>query len=578
MKNQPKLLWIIVLTAVIGLLLSACPGDNNPSDFVTEMHGSFSITSDNPSMVSYTGEVLIINGNGTYIIEMREGATVTTIDRIVISSGVEVNITLSGININRSASNNTCAFDMTGAVVYLTLVGNNFLISGNDRAGLEAPSGSTLVITEESTGALSATGGDRAAGIGGRWNSSGGNISINGGTIIADGASGIGGGWNGVGGNISITGGTVTAIGGNLGAGIGSGSGSSLSGGSLSAITGNAVVFASSIQPDLPTGANLGPAIIFIDNDGTMYGNVTLQQDVTIPAGKTLEISDVQSLTIPNGITLTNNGMINNDGIITDISLSDIEMIWISAGTFTMGQAGIDNASPTRSVTLSGFRMSKFQVTQELYQDIMRINPSHFHGGSDREPAAEEIQGKRPVEMVTWFDAIEFCNKLSEREGLTPVYTITGRTPPIGYPIINATVTANWSNNGYRLPTEAQWEYACRAGTTTNWHFGNNEGEHVNYAWYRENSGSKTRQVGLKLPNTWGLYDMHGNVWEWCWDWLETYPSVAQADPVGAGSGVYRVIRGGSIICLDTPGSAFRASAPPGGFGGPNLGFRVVLP
>ena len=211
----------------------------------------------------------------------------------------------------------------------------------------------------------------------------------------------------------------------------------------------------------------------------------------------------------------------------------DFNMEEINSGTFTMG---------TREVTLTAFRMSRFTVTQELYQEIMGINPSSFSSN----PAEGEIQSKRPVEKVTWFDAVEFCNKLSEREGLIPVYTITDRTPAAGYPIINATVTAAWANNGYRLPTEAQWEYACRAGTAADWHFGNTESNLVNYAWYSANSGSITHQVGLKLPNANGLYDMHGNVWEWCWDRLGAYPSINETDPTGYASSTSRVIRGGS--------------------------------
>jgi len=207
---------------------------------------------------------------------------------------------------------------------------------------------------------------------------------------------------------------------------------------------------------------------------------------------------------------------------ILEIKLDNIltrslkEMVRINGGMFSM----------RRQVTLSAFWMGKYQVTQEQYLAVMNVNPSYFTTAITGENAS-----KLPVERVSWFDAVEFCNKLSQLEGLTSVYTITGRTPATGYSITAATVTANWSANGYRLPTEAEWEYACRAGSTTDWHFGNTESNLVNYAWYSANSGSRTHQVGLKLPNAFRLYDMHGNVDEWCWDWYDTFPSGAVTDP-----------------------------------------------
>jgi len=199
-------------------------------------------------------------------------------------------------------------------------------------------------------------------------------------------------------------------------------------------------------------------------------------------------------------------------------------MVRIKGGTFTMGSPAKE---PTRredevqhKVTVSGFYMSKYEVTQEEYQAVMGTNPSHFKGDN------------LPVETVSWYDAIEYCNRMSQIAGLTPAYTINGNN-----------VTWNRNANGYRLPTEAEWEYACRAGTTTAYNTGAKISD--NTGWYEENSGGKIHPVGQKPPNAWGLYDMHGNVFEWCWDWYGDYSSGSQTDPVGADSGTYRVRRGG---------------------------------
>ena len=270
-------------------------------------------------------------------------------------------------------------------------------------------------------------------------------------------------------------------------------------------------------------------------------------------------------------------------------ALSIIEMVWIPAGTFTMGSL---ESEPSRNseretqhqVTLTnGFYMGKYQVTQEQYQTVMGTNPSYFHGGSGREPASGEVQGKRPVERVSWYDAIVFCNRLSIMEGLSPAYNMNSSTNPDSWGTVPTSSNSTWNavtivsgSNGYRLPTEAQWEYACRAGTTTAYNTGASISD--NTGWYSSNSNSMTHEVGKKPANTWGLYDMHGNVWEWCFDWYGTYASGAQTDPTGASSGTYRVIRGGGWYNSAGPlRSANRSSYYPD-FRGDYIGFRLVRP
>ena len=261
-----------------------------------------------------------------------------------------------------------------------------------------------------------------------------------------------------------------------------------------------------------------------------------------------------------------------------------VEMKWIDGGTFTMGSDDSQdfNASPSHQVTLTkGFYMGKYEVTQAQYEEVMGSNPSNFA----TDVATGEAQGKRPVEMVSWYDAIVFCNKLSIKEGLTPAYQIDGKTNPDEWGAVPTSSDATWNaveivtnSTGYRLPTEAQWEYACRAGTTTAYNTGDTISDDT--GWYSDNSDSKTHEVGKKPANAFGLHDMHGNVGEWCWDWFDVYDSnaLAQTDPDGVASGARRVARGGSWgHDGQVARSAYRNADNPGGRNF-YLGFRLVRP
>jgi formylglycine-generating enzyme required for sulfatase activity len=276
------------------------------------------------------------------------------------------------------------------------------------------------------------------------------------------------------------------------------------------------------------------------------------------------------------------------DGHVT-LPFEPIVMLPISAGTFTMGSPATEpgyDGEVQHTVTLTaGFSMSKYPVTQEQYQAVMGRNPSKFKTAVPGESGTPE---KLPVEQVSWYDAIVFCNKLSIAEGLTPAYSISGNTNPSAWGAVPTTdnnavwdaVTVVAGSTGYRLPTDAQWEYACRAGTTTAY----NTGATVNDStgWYIDNSGNKTHKVGLKAVNAWGLYDMHGNVLELCWDWYYRpyfQSSSPVSDPTGpAGPISQHVGRGGTWDRKDTiMRSAYHGvSGTSGRYD--IVGIRLVLP
>jgi formylglycine-generating enzyme required for sulfatase activity len=203
-------------------------------------------------------------------------------------------------------------------------------------------------------------------------------------------------------------------------------------------------------------------------------------------------------------------------------------MVQMPAGFFQMGnKRGRDDEKPVHKVMIDSFFMDQYEVTQAEFEKLGKsealANPSHFKGPD------------LPVEQVNWPLAARFCNARSRYEGLQPCYN-------------EDTGECNFDATGYRLPTEAEWEYACRAGTDGDYSFGNDPRKLGDYAWFADNSGKQTHPVGQKKPNAWGLYDMHGNVAEWCQDIYDKagYQASADKNPRGPADGKEYVLRGGS--------------------------------
>ena len=236
-----------------------------------------------------------------------------------------------------------------------------------------------------------------------------------------------------------------------------------------------------------------------------------------------------------------------------------IDMALIPAGEFTLGDdRGENDEQPAHRVRLAAFYMDVCEVTQASFQAILGRNPSKALGPD------------RPVERVSWLAAVQYCNMRSAREGFKPCYDLK-------------TLSCDFLADGYRLPTEAEWEYACRAGTTTRWSFGDDPGALARHAWFKACAEKTTHAVKQKQPNPWGLFDLCGNVAEWCNDYYAEHydPAAATENPHGPATGSERVLRGGSWASgAEDCRSSARHSEPPGFadvcFGYEAYGFRCV--
>jgi len=323
------------------------------------------------------------------------------------------------------------------------------------------------------------------------------------------------------------------------------------------------------------------------------------------------------SFTIPTNLTAgtyfyycvvsATGGAISEPSNVARVIVS-LEMVWVDDGTFDLGRClgnSANNVTNLHQVTLTqGFHIGKFPVTQEQFQIVMTGNtnsinptPSNFTVGMSPLRTQDPVETNalhRPVERVSWYDAIVFCNLLSMQVGFTPAYEIQcvtngeWTTDPARWGAVPTTSNARWNavrvvagSTGYRLPTEAQWEFAAKARSNvasgSGFQFsGSNTATDV--AWHSANSGSSTRQVGLLQANGLGIHDMSGNVWEWCWDWFGYYTAGAKTDPTGAVFGTFRVMRGGPWSSSAVfSRSVYRSdSVPFNRFS--NFGFRVVRP
>jgi formylglycine-generating enzyme required for sulfatase activity len=588
--------------------LSGQTGANDVEKAIAYLNGLTTMTGPHTLLVGGTSPVSIgtqtINaanfdltiqglGTGERTIQLSGAAPLFTISASGVKLTLGENITLRGID-NGSAS----LVRVTSGTLVMEegskIIGHTNNSTGSNIGGaVNIGTGGTLTMTG---GQISDNSANNGAGVyisGGTFTMTGGKISGNN-TSKTDSSNGKGGGVYISGGTFAMTDGEISDnISGNDGGGVYIAGGTfTMTGGQIRGNTATPTANGGGVYFENGYFTVGGTAKIRNNNgdkganDAHLFSSSGNSRSITLGTGNNAPKTGTDGMEIyvslnelnPHNGTIVQNGAdaeiakcfhadkkngkkdkgvgyIDTGGKGQVIIFDIVEMVQVGSGDFWMGQNGdgsSNNVGPVHKVTLTGFSIGKFEITQAQYEAVMAGNDNQINATHSNRLLRDEY----PVEQVSWFDALVFCNRLSILEGYNPAYSIEGSTDPSAWGNVPTDddhpnydpwnkVVMLPDSDGYRLPTEAQWEYAAKGGLSSEGYIYSGSDDVDEVAWYNSTDG--THEVGEKISNELGLYDMSGNVWEWCWDWYGLYTDDDQTNPEGASSGLSndRVIRGG---------------------------------